>query len=445
MTISQHKERRHFFLLAGALLLLLILFFPQTGIGEDIAEIRDMRYWKNQDFVRFIFDLSKPVEFTSGKLSNPERLFFDLKNTKLSKSLLKKFEINYGFVKSVRLGQYSADTTRIVFDLSAQAYNLKVMNLEDPARLVIDIYIGGGKSRGKEDLRSDSNTDELRPDEKALPDTRRPDFKKPDPVRDDKFIKRTVVLDAGHGGHDPGAVGPSGLYEKDVVLDIALRVRDIMRKDYPFYDVVLTRDKDVFIPLPERAEIANRHNANLFVSVHANASTNRKARGIETYLLNWTDDVGAMKVAARENAISLKKMKQMKGELGVILASLERENKRDESVKIAGNIQKSLVSSIVMKYPEVGNLGVKQALFYVLVGARMPSSLVEVSFISNPKEEKLLATDSYRQSLARSIAEGIHKYFSSQSPQRVAFEHQDDDALKAQATPVKYSRAKNAR
>jgi N-acetylmuramoyl-L-alanine amidase len=261
----------------------------------------------------------------------------------------------------------------------------------------------------------------------------------------ERFVKRTVVIDAGHGGHDPGAVGPSGLYEKNVVLDIAMRVREIMKKDYPFYNVILTRDSDVFIPLPERAEIANRNSADLFVSVHANSSTNRKAGGIETYLLNWSNDAEALKVAARENAISLKKMKQMKGELGVILASLERESKRDESVKVAGSIQNSLASSVGQKYPDVNDLGVKQALFYVLVGAKMPSTLVEVSFISNPKEEKLLAGESYRQFLARSIADGIHKYFAAQPPQHVAFDDQSGDRMTAQTEPVKYTRTKRAR
>ena len=254
-----------------------------------------------------------------------------------------------------------------------------------------------------------------------------------------------MVIDAGHGGHDPGAVGPSGLYEKDVVLDIAIRVREIMKRDYPFYNVILTRESDVFIPLPERSEIANRNNADLFVSVHANSSINSKARGIETYLLNWSNDAEALKVAARENAISLKKMKQMKSELGVILASLERESKRDESVKVAGSIQNSLASSVGNKYPEVNDLGVKQALFYVLVGAKMPSTLVEVSFISNPKEEKLLASDFYRQFLARSIADGIHKYFSSQAPRHVAFGSLEGDESVSSAEPVKYTRTKGAR
>jgi N-acetylmuramoyl-L-alanine amidase len=445
MTILQRNRAGYSSLFYGIPLLLILLIFPLVGHAEDLAEITDVRHWENRDFVRFVFDISKPVEFTNGKLSNPERLFFDLKNTKLAKGLRKSFEINYEFVKSVRIGQFSTDTARIVFDLQKQAYNFKVMNLEDPSRLVIDIYIGGGKSRGKEDLRSETDIDVLTPDEKSMNASRRLDSTPPDSGLMPKFIKRTVVVDAGHGGHDPGAVGLSGLYEKNVVLDIAIRVREIMKKEYPSYNIILTREKDVFIPLPERAEIANRHNADLFVSIHANASSNRKARGIETYLLNWTNDVEAMKVAARENAISLKKMKQMKGDLGVILASLERENKRNESVNVAGYIQQSLVSSMGKKYRDVSDLGVKQALFYVLFGARMPSSLVEVSFISNPKEEKLLTTDSYRQSLARSIAEGIHKYFTSQSLQHVAFDDRENMRSKVQTKPVNYSRSTEVR
>jgi N-acetylmuramoyl-L-alanine amidase len=417
-------------LTGGVLLLLFLLAFPLIGCGEETILIKDMRHWENSNFIRFVFDLSTPLEFASGRLSNPERLFFDLKNARLAKEVRRTVAINSAFVKSARIGQYSYDTARIVFDLQSPSCNFKVTNLEDPPRLVIDIYSGGAKDEGTSDLRT-----QMKPDD-VVPPTRQ---------QVERFVKRTVVIDAGHGGHDPGAVGPSGLYEKNVVLDIAMRVREIMKKDYPFYNVILTRDSDVFIPLPERAEIANRNSADLFVSIHANSSTNHKARGIETYLLNWSNDAEALKVAARENAISLKKMKQMKGELGVILASLERESKRDESVKVAGSIQNSLASSVGQKYPEVNDLGVKQALFYVLVGAKMPSTLVEVSFISNPKEEKLLADESYRQFLARSIADGIHKYFSAQPPLHVAFDDQSDDRITAQAQPVKYTSTKRAR
>jgi N-acetylmuramoyl-L-alanine amidase len=179
--------------------------------------------------------------------------------------------------------------------------------------------------------------------------------------------------------------------------------------------VFLTRDKDVFIPLVERTAIANSKNADLFVSVHANASPRRDAKGIETYFLNWSDDMESMKVAARENQISLKKMKEMKNEadfLEVELASLKRDHKRDESNKLANYVQLSMINGLTDKFPRVVDLKVKWAMFYVLFGARMPSVLAEVSFISNPLEEKLLSKEAYREEIAKSIASGVVKYTS---------------------------------
>ncbi|MBF0328366.1 MAG: N-acetylmuramoyl-L-alanine amidase [Nitrospirae bacterium] len=357
--------------------------------------------------MRIAIDLSGPVEFSKATLSNPERLFFDLKNAKLQKGLQPNYQINDRLVKSIRLGQNTATTVRIVFDLESSEYEFKVLNLDDPPRLVIDILHKGSKIQPKPDKEKVKEREPApeREKEKRVPDKTeaRPAYKR-------------IVLDPGHGGHDPGAVGPKGLYEKDVVLDVALKTREKMKMDHPEYEIILTREKDIFIPLRERAEIANKSSADLFISIHANASPNRQARGIETYLLNWTDDAEALRVAARENDISVKEMKKAQGELGVILTALERESKRDESVKVAGYVQNSLVANITSEYPEVSNHGVKQALFYVLVGAKMPSALVEVSFISNRDEEKLLTTGEYRERLANSIASGINSYFSTATP-----------------------------
>jgi N-acetylmuramoyl-L-alanine amidase len=190
-------------------------------------------------------------------------------------------------------------------------------------------------------------------------------------------------------------------------------LRELLQKN-PNYEIFLTRDKDVFIPLEQRTAIANSKNADLFVSIHANASPRKAAKGIETYMLNWTSSEESMKVAARENAISLKKMRQMNKKemdsLDMILSDLSRENKRDESIKLAHYIQKDLVSDLHRDYNHIVDLGVKQALFYVLFGAKMPSVLVEVAFISNPLEERLLSKDDYRGYLAKSISEGITKY-----------------------------------
>ncbi|MDI6802102.1 MAG: N-acetylmuramoyl-L-alanine amidase [Thermodesulfovibrionales bacterium] len=387
-----------------------LFMLPAIGNSGDLAEVKGLRHWSTSEYIRVVVDLSDSVEFAEGRLSNPERFFFDLKNARLMRGLKTNYTVTDMSLKSVRVGQFKADTVRIVFDLEKSDCAVKTFKLEDPSRIVIDIFRNI----------PESNKSETAADNNVMHD----------------IVQRRIVIDAGHGGHDPGAVGSGGLFEKDVVLDVALKVRDIIKKEYPLYDVILTRDKDIFIPLNERAAIANKGKADLFVSIHANASPNRYARGIETYLLNWTDDEDALRVAARENAISLNKMRQVQNELGLILASLERETKRDESVKLAGYVQKSLVSSILPQYPKVINLGVKQALFYVLVGAKMPSILAEVSFISNPDEEKLLLDDSYREKLARSIASGIHSYFIAVPLQKVASNGADEKS--DFISPVKY-------
>lgn len=360
---------------------LLLVFPPSILIASSKIEVKGIRYWTSPDYTRVVIDLSEPGEFLKNRISNPDRLYFDLMNTTIAKELKTSLPIGDGILKTVRVGQFKPDTVRVVLELE-KITDFNAFVLDDPARFVIDVY-------GKEKI------------------------KKPDIL----IEKRKIVIDAGHGGHDPGAVGLKGLYEKDVVLDIALKLEQILLAD-TLNEVFLTRETDVFIPLEERTVIANKKNADFFVSIHANASPRRKAKGIETYLLNWTDDEGAMRVAARENQISLKKMKAMNRKmqidvLDIIKSDLMRQNKRDESVKLAHYIQKSMVSTLDNGDNNILDLGVKQGLFYVLFGARMPSILVEVSFISNPEEEKLLSEESHRMQIAKSIAEGLNKYLTS--------------------------------
>ncbi|MEW6068506.1 MAG: N-acetylmuramoyl-L-alanine amidase [Nitrospirota bacterium] len=361
----------------------MLVFLPSFVTASGKTEITNIRYWSSHNYIRVVIDLSKNVEFTNKRLTDPDRLYFDLLNTTITQDINTALSVENGMLKTVRASQYDSDTVRVVLDIK-NISDFNVFMLDDPARLVIDIY-------GKEE-----ETKEI---------------KEPDTLS----IKRKIVIDAGHGGHDPGAIGPRGICEKDVVLDIALKLKEILLKN-PLNEVFLTRETDVFIPLEERTMIANKRNADLFVSIHANASYQRHARGIETYLLNWTDDEEAIKVAARENQISLKKMKEAHQKmdiLGVIIGDLERQNKRDESVKLANYIQDSLISTLNNNHKKIHDLGVKQALFYVLLGAKMPSVLAEVSFISNPEEEKLLSQESYRMEIAESIADGIDKYFIS--------------------------------
>jgi N-acetylmuramoyl-L-alanine amidase len=359
--------------------ILLFLFSYSLTWAEDKVQVKDIRHYDVSHGLRVVIETTGKVEILKGNLKNPERLFFDLKKASISKDFKKEFVINGSLVSKIRIGQFDNETVRIVFDLVNPGYEFKIISLEDPYRLVIDVY---SDKQSKEQKSNDTKV----------------------------TLKRKIVIDPGHGGKDPGAIGIKGLKEKDVVLDIALKVKDILKSD-PQYEIILTRDKDIFIPLNERTEIANKANADLFISIHANASPKVYANGVETYLLNWTDDEEAIRVAARENAISIKKMKKLKGELGFMLASLEREAKRDDSVRLAGYVHNAISSSLQKSFSRHDN-GVKQALFYVLVGAQMPSCLLEVSYISNPQEEKLLSEDSYRMQIAESIAEGIKNYFN---------------------------------
>jgi N-acetylmuramoyl-L-alanine amidase len=359
----------------GFLFLLIVIthFLPLPSFAVDTVEVTDIRYWSYPEYTRVVISLADQVEFSRNRLSNPDRLYFDLRKSRIHTEMKKNIAVSNEMLKSVRASQFDNTTVRVVLDLE-KITDYRIVTLEDPARIVIDIY-------GQITFSA----------------------------------KKRIVIDAGHGGHDPGAVGPNNLYEKDVVLDIALKLRDLL-SDNQNYEIFLTRDRDVFIPLEQRTAIANSKNADLFVSIHANASPRRTAKGIETYMLNWTNNEEAMKVAARENAISLKKMRQMNKKemdiLDIIKGDLSRDNKRDESIRLAHYIQKNLVNDLNKNYDHIVDLGVKQALFYVLFGAKMPSVLVEVSFISNPLEEKLLSKEDYRDGLARSISAGITKYMS---------------------------------
>ncbi len=360
--------------------ILLLAFFPSYLTASGEIEVKDVRYWSSSDYTRVVVDLTGTVEFSKNRISNPDRLYFDLMNTTIAREIKTSLPVGDGILKIVRAGQFKPNIVRVVLELEEIA-DFNVFILDGPARLVIDV-------RGKEKMKKTGAA----------------------------IAKRRIVIDPGHGGHDPGAVGLRGLYEKDVVLDIALKLKEILLSN-PLNEVILTRETDVFLSLEERTAIANKKNADLFVSIHANASPRRKAKGVETYLLNWADDEEAMRVAARENAISLNKMKainrQMQTDvLDIIKSDLMRQNKRDESIKLAHYIQKSIVSTLNNNREDTLDLGIKQALFYVLFGARMPSVLVEVSFISNPEEERLLSSDSYRMQIAEAIAEGLGKYIT---------------------------------
>lgn len=214
---------------------------------------------------------------------------------------------------------------------------------------------------------------------------------------------RRVVIDAGHGAHDPGAIGIGGLQEKEVTLDLALRVRDLLQA--AGYETVLTRDRDIYLPLEERTALANTARGDLFLSLHCNASDTGKLSGVETYFLNLASNVRSMQTAARENSMAVANM----SDLQQIVREIQN-SKMDESSQFAARIQRSLHDTLHRTFPDIKNLGVKQAPFYVLIGAQMPSVLAEVSFINNRTEGRRLADPAYRQLIAQALVDGIKRY-----------------------------------
>jgi len=362
----------------AAVLVVCIVPVSSAFASRERAGVSGLRYTSAHGHTRVVIDLTRSANFSINRLKSPHRLFVDIFDADLSGDIPQDIAVSDGLLNGIRSARYDSDTVRVVMDLAAIG-SYKVFRLSGPPRVVIDIFGETGK--------------------RSTP----------------KISSCTVVIDAGHGGKDPGAIGPRGIMEKDVVLDVARRVKRLLDAEKSC-EAVLTRDRDVYLSLEERTAFANERGANLFVSIHANANRNKSLRGMETYLLNWTDNEEAMEVAARENMISMKTMKEGRSELGVMLASLALNWKRDESVVLANYVQESMVSQVEGSYGSVANLGVKQALFYVLVGAKMPSVLVEVSYITNRTEAQRLASPAYREHLARGIASGIKTYVAKSQP-----------------------------
>jgi len=224
-----------------------------------------------------------------------------------------------------------------------------------------------------------------------------------------------IVIDAGHGGHDTGTIGPNGLLEKDVVLDVAKRLGRLLESRLGA-EVIYTRQDDTFIPLETRTAIANRERADLFISIHANSSHDSDARGVETYYLNFTSSPEALEVAARENAVSEKSIHELQD----LVKKIALKDKIDESREFAGDVQESLYGGLALNSAGIRNRGTKKAPFIVLIGANMPSILAEISFVSNPTDERKLETSEHRQRIAESLYRGVSKYVNGLSGVKVA-------------------------
>ncbi len=373
---------------------------PKKGSGfHGKALIKDLRHWSSPTYTRVVIDLSREVEFSKGILKDKHNskktksIYLNLKDSVIPETK-REIIINDGILQRVKIAQFNAKTVRAVIHVG-NIDHYKIFALSNPPRIVIDVIGGNYKKSSR------------KPEKHPVSHSRSGKTGTLSLARQLGLGVGTIVIDAGHGGKDPGALSPGGAREKDVVLDIAKRLRKILQERLKFR-VITTRDTDRFIPLEERTVIANTKKADMFISIHANASRNRRAHGIETYFLNLSTDKEAMELAALENSTSTKNI----GQLQSILNDLMQNSKIKESSRLAGCVQAALVGRLRKSYTKVNNLGVKQAPFYVLIGAQMPSILVEVSFISNKMESQRLASSAYRQKIAEGLADGVQRYIS---------------------------------
>jgi N-acetylmuramoyl-L-alanine amidase len=435
--------------------------------SNRLATIRDIRRAVLPDAVRITIELDSEVPFHDERIADPARVFVDLPGTRAAPPLVDRtlrFNADADIVRQVRIGRHPNNTTRVVLD-AAGITSYSVYPLYSPYRLVIDCVRPAAVAEmpkpplpapapASATLAARSLTKEW---PRRLPSTtprataiiaeasvvdeppalpriveaappplahRRTAAAASEPsvpmappaknvsgglsmARQLGLGVSRIVIDAGHGGHDPGAKG-KGVTEAELVLDVALRLEKLLNK-VAGVEVILTRRTDEFIPLPERTAIANREGADLFLSIHANASPNPQARGIETYFLNFANNVSAAAVAARENAASTLAM----GELPDFVKAIATNNKVDESRDFATHVQRAMSERLRTSNKALKDLGVKQAPFVVLIGATMPAVLAEISFVTNPQEAKLLKSNLYRQRIADSLFNAIKKYQTS--------------------------------
>ncbi len=368
---------------------------PAEEGNSSKARLTEIRYTSSESYTRITMGLSTEVRYEAHTLKEdatkglPPRIYVDVLGARLAMDARRPILVQDSLLRQVRAGQFGPDVVRVVLDLNSLA-GYKAFLLPDPYRLVIDIQ---GQGSGTQLASVEKTTTE-------------PAAREPKPIPMSGIHK--IVLDPGHGGKDPGAIGVGGIAEKDIVLKVAKKLAERLKKELGI-EVVLTRHDDTFIPLEDRTAIANAQRADLFVSLHINASPNPDAKGLETYYLDNTNDEGSIRLAARENGTSRKSI----SDLQFILSDLTQNLKLEDSITLAHQLQSSIVSEIGAKYGEVKDLGVKKALFYVLVGARMPSVLVEMFFITNKAEGSSLARRGYRDTLVDALFEGIKKYQAS--------------------------------
>lgn len=390
----------------------LSVFLSAAPQDDPRVEIVNLRRYTYSNFTRIVLDMVKLREYTSGQLQDPGRIYVDVLQAKLNPVLQSQsYPAKVEYISQIRISQKTTSTVRLAVEVDfSRIQSYRVYHLFDPFRLVIDITPRDTKA-------PPSPT----PPDKAFPltDKTQPPVKREVAPQDPSLAGtslarqlglgvRTIVIDPGHGGPRPGTISKSGLQEKTVNLDVALALQKLL-KEKAGIDAILTRQSDVDVPLENRTVIANQKRADLFVSIHSNAHRDRKRGGVETFFLNISPDRSVIELAAAENATATKNI----GEMKTILQKIVRNSKIQESRDLAERIQKNLVKALSRDLPSIKNLGVKGGPFWVLIGGEMPSVLVEISHLSNAKEEAKLKTRKYRELAAQGIYDGIMEYIRS--------------------------------
>ena len=384
----------------------------RPAAASPLVEVYNLRYYTHPNFTRIVLDMGELREYTYGELHAPDRLFVDILAAKLNPILHgQSYSTGTDYLSHIRIAQRDRGIVRLAVDLDfSKIKSYRVYYLPDPFRIVMDIYPGAPAPAAKKEVAPPET--KLAPEIKAKPEA------KPQPaqpttsgytlIRQLGLGIRSIVIDPGHGGTDPGCLGRNGEQEKDLVLDVCLRLQKLLAavKDL---QVLLTRETDIFIPLENRTVTANQNQADLFISVHANSSLNPKRTGIETFYLNFSPDPAVMEIAARENATSTKTISKMK----TIVPKIFQNEKIFESRDLADRVQRSLILHLSRFYGDVQSLGAKGGPFLVLIGGDMPSVLVEISHLSNAQEAARFKDETYRQRVAEGITQGIMAYMQS--------------------------------
>ncbi|MBN1626580.1 MAG: N-acetylmuramoyl-L-alanine amidase [Deltaproteobacteria bacterium] len=385
--------------------------------SNELVAVRNIRHWSTSTYTRVVIDTDMAVKYSYNLLKEdktidkPRRLYIDLENSRVGSDIVSSIPIKDGLLREARAAQYDKDTVRVVLDID-NIEDYKIFSLYDPFRVVIDVQGSGSQAKQTEKKGVASNTAGSAASTRAA---RKGIFK---PGGADETVSlagqlglsvKTIVIDPGHGGKDPGCDINGDVKEKDVTLDLARKLKAKIEKEIEGCKVLLTRDKDIFVPLDERTAFANVNKADLFISLHVNAHKQESVYGIETYFLNMATDERAVMVAARENATSEKRISDLQS----ILNDLMLNTKISESSKLAYKVQDGMMANIKKTYRMRKDLGVKQAPFYVLIGAEMPAVLIEIGFSTNPYEKKRLLNIDYRALIADGIIDGINTYIKS--------------------------------